>query len=272
VSAVRKSIQAALLCVIGAGLLGCGTSGTPSGNNREELKTASDTTTADKRAGIWLQLAIGYYQNGQYDTALDEIKKAIAASPDMADLYGMRGLIYSAMGNQVPLADENFQRALRLAPNDPETSNNYGSFLCQNGRMEQGMPYFDAALRNPYYQSPLTALVNAGNCSIKLKKLDQAERYLLDAQRRDEDKPAVNINLARLYVARSDFARAGVYFNRARSASRIESMPADVLWLGIRIEKKLGDTAAQSAMATQLRRRYAGSNEYAAYKRGAFDE
>ncbi len=117
----------AAACALGL-LAAC--AGTGSGSGSAELKTASDQTAVEKRANIRLQLAVGYYQQGKYDIALDEIKQAIAADPSYADAYGMRALIYTAMG-QVPLADDNYRHALRLAPNNPELANNYGSFLCQ---------------------------------------------------------------------------------------------------------------------------------------------
>lgn len=273
-------------CAMAGTLLACGTgsggvspgdarirgSNDIASGNREELRTASDQTKSEKRAETWLQLAIEYYQNAQYETALDEIKKALGANPEMADAYMMRGLIYSAMGNQVALADENFQRALRLSPSNPDMSNNYGSFLCQNGHPDKGITYLETALRNPRYQSPINALVNAGSCSIRLKQFDQAERYLLEAQSRNEDLPIINVNLARLYHARRDYARAAVYFNRGKTGAKLDKMPAELLWLGIRIDHKLGETASETSMATQLRRHHPGSAEYAAYRRGAFDE
>ncbi|MFD2272085.1 hypothetical protein ACFS07_15310 [Undibacterium arcticum] len=49
-------------------------------------------------------------------------------------------------------------------------------------------------------------------------------------------------------------------------------LDADVLWLAIRVERKLGDRASAESLATQLRRRHPTSPESAAYQRGAFDE
>jgi type IV pilus assembly protein PilF len=97
----------------------------PGGDSPRELKTASDQTSAEKRAQIRLQLAVNYYQDRKYEIALDEIKQAIAAAPDFADAYGVRALIYTAMGEN-QLADENYRHALRLAPRNPDLANNYG--------------------------------------------------------------------------------------------------------------------------------------------------
>ncbi|WP_199724818.1 type IV pilus biogenesis/stability protein PilW [Noviherbaspirillum saxi] len=249
-------------------LLLAGCASTPGSSGRAELLTSSDQTDNQKRARIRLQLAIGYYEQRQPAVALDEIKQALAADPDFADAYSMRGLIYMEMG-ELRLAEDNFLTALRFAPNSPDFNNNYGWFLCQNGREQQSISYFETALKNRAYQSPAKALNNAGTCSLKLKDRIAAERYFSQAFQYDPGNPSTNVNLARLYFDRQDFDRARFYISRVMKA---DVMTADVLWLAIRIERKLGDRAAESSLATQLRRRHAGSAEYAAYQRGAFNE
>ncbi len=251
-------------------LAGCAGTGGPSGP--AELKTASDQTAAEKRASIRLQLAIGYYQNGRYEVALDEVKQAIAADPDFADAYGVRALIYTEMG-QLALADENYRHALGLAPRNPELANNYGSFLCQSyGKPAQAMAWFDKALANPAYQSRVSALVNAGACSLKMNNYDAAERYLLDALRYNPELQVVNAGLARVYYERRDYARAGFFINRLTEAAKLDTLSADALWMAIRVQRKLGERSNEASLAAQLRRRFPGSPEYSAYERGAFDE
>ncbi|WP_225984650.1 type IV pilus biogenesis/stability protein PilW [Noviherbaspirillum aerium] len=247
-------------------LSGCASTGGAGSQN--ELPTLSDQTDNQKRARIRLQLAIGYYEQRQMVVALDEIKQAIAADPSFADAYSMRGLIYMDMGEN-RLAEDNFLQAIRLAPNTPDFNNNYGWFLCQNGREKQSIQYFEAALKNRAYQSPAKALNNAGFCSLKINDKVAAERYFSQAFQADPANPATNVNLARLYFERGDYERARFYVTRVMKA---DVMTADVLWLAIRIEHKLGDRAAEASLANQLRRRHAGSAEYAAYQRGAFNE
>ncbi|SFV07043.1 type IV pilus biogenesis/stability protein PilW [Pseudoduganella namucuonensis] len=256
-----------------AGLLAGCASGTaePGNSGRAELATASDQTAAQKRAEIRLQLAIGYYQQGQLPVALDEVKKAIAADPDNADGYGVRALIYMGMGER-ELAEDNFVRAMKLAPRNPEISNNYGSFLCSTGRVAESFKHFDAALANTSYQSPANAYNNAGGCAMKQKDYDTAEKYLLPALKTAPDVPATNANLARIYYERRDYARAGFFITRLSKVAKADSLAADVLWLAIRVQHKLGDKGAESGWATQLRRHHSASPEYAAYQRGAFDE
>lgn len=261
----------ALVLVAAALAGGCAATGAGSSGGAD-LKTASDVTAAEKRASIRLQLAVGYYQNAQYETALDEVKQAIAADPDNAEAHGLRALIYTALG-QPALADANYRTALRLAPGNPDLSNNYGSFLCTAlNKPAEAMPYFDAALRNPAYQTPVSALVNAGLCSIRNKDYQAAERYLLEALRYQPELQAINAGLARTYYERRDYPRAGFFIKRLIESSKLDMLSADTLWLALRVQRKLGDRSQEASLAAQLRRRFPGSPEYAAFERGAFDE
>lgn len=271
--------RAAILCTAASLVAGCAgtgeraeaqSDGTLQGSTRE-LRTQSDQTANERRAQIRMQLAVGYFQQGSYAVALDEIKQAIAAHPELAEAYGVRALIYAAMKEDA-LADENFQRALRLAPRNPELNNNYGSFLCQIGRHQAGLAQFELALKNPSYQSPVKAMVNAGACSIKTRQYEAAERYLMDALRLDPNLPATLSNLARVYFERRDYQRAGFFMRRLTAQAKLETLPAETLWLAARIERKLGDKAQETALVTQLSRQFPGSTEYAAFQRGAFDE
>jgi type IV pilus assembly protein PilF len=167
------------------------------------------------------------------------------------------------------LAEENFLQAIKLSPNTPDFNNNYGWFLCQTGRERQSIAYFEAALKNRAYQSPAKALNNAGLCSLRMKDKAAAERYFSQAFQSDPGNPSTNTNLARIYYDKGDYERARFYIGRVIKA---DVMSPDVLWLAIKIERKLGDRAAETSLATQLRRRHGGSAEFAAYQRGAFDE
>jgi type IV pilus assembly protein PilF len=257
-----------LLLCLAALLSACAAGG---GSGRAELATSSDQSIDQKRALIRMQLAVEYYEQGQMEAALDDVKLALQADPGLADAYGVRALIYMNMG-ELALAEDNFLRALSLAPHNPDLSNNYGSFLCQNGRAAQSIAYFDAALKNRAYQSPGNAWNNAGSCSLKINDLANAERYLLRALEVTPDLAATNANLARLYHARGDYVRAGWFIDRLGKTAKMDSLTADVVWLAVKVQHRLGDGGAQAGWVTQLRRHHFATPEYAAYQRGKFDE
>ena len=234
----------------------------------QDLRTSADQTELERRAQIRLQLAVGYYGQGQLATALDEVKQALQIDPSLADGYSVRGLIYMDMG-EAQLAEDSFQRALKLSPGNPDFANNYGWFLCENGRAAQALPYFETALKSRSYASPAKALNNAGLCSMRLNDLASAERYFNRAFQTDPGNADANINLSQLYFNRGDHERARFYISRVL---RAEKVGAAALWMAIKVERKLGDRTAEMSLSNQLRRRFPDSREYAALTRGAYDE
>ena len=89
----------------------------------------------------------------------------------------------------------------------------------------------------------------------------------MEAFRFEPANPSVNTNLAKINFARGDLERAHFYLDRV---IKEDALSPEILLLGIRIERKRGDRSAELSLATQLRRRYPDSAEYASYQRGAF--
>jgi type IV pilus assembly protein PilF len=234
----------------------------------DDLRNSTDQSDLQRRAQIRLQLAVGYYGQGQLATALDEVKQALQIDPNFADAHGVRALIHMDM-DEPQLAEESFQRAMKLAPGNPDFANNYGWFLCENGRARESIAYFETALKSRAYTSPAKALNNAGVCSMRLGDMAAAERYFNEAFKSDPGNADASLNLSRLYYKRDDYQRAHFYVSRVL---RAEHAGAAALWMAIKVERKLGDRDAASSLSNQLRRRFPDSREYAALTRGAYDE
>jgi type IV pilus assembly protein PilF len=113
-----------------------------------------------QRAQIKTDLAAGYYERGQFEVALEVLDEAQRLEPNYAKTYAIYGLVYTMLG-ETQKAETNFQRALALAPNDPEIRANWGGFLCTTGRTREAIPELDAAIRDPLFKTPEIALINA---------------------------------------------------------------------------------------------------------------
>jgi type IV pilus assembly protein PilF len=262
---LRPRLVIALLVTL---LTACAGTGPGQSSPAEDLRNSTDQSELQRRAQIRLQLAVGYYGQGQLATALDEVKQALQIDPNFADAHGVRALIHMDMG-EPELAEESFKRAMKLAPANPDFANNYGWFLCENGRERESLGYFETALKSRAYTSPARALNNAGVCSMRLGDLAGAERYFNQAFQSDPGNADANLNLARLYYRRADYQRARFYVSRVL---RADNAGAAVLWMAIKVERRLGDQDAASSLSNQLRRRFPDSREYAALTRGAYDE
>ncbi len=218
----------------------------------------SDSPTAnDTRARIHTELAAGFYQRGQYAIALDELNKALSASTNYAMAYDMLGLVYMALGEDAK-ADTDFNRALQLAPNDPDFHNNYGWFLYNINQCDAALPQFASAYANPLYATPELALSNSALCYLKQGKDDMAIQYFEKSLRYQENQPETIYQLALLYYKQQRYADARDLLGRLIQGN---AASAKVLWLGLRIARKMNDHDAEASDSLQLRNRYPSAKE-----------
>jgi len=210
-----------------------------------------------QRARAFTELASAYLARAQYKVALDELRKAITVDSRYGPAYNLYGLIYMELAED-KLAEENFRRAIELDRSDSEARNNYGWFLCTRDRFDEGLEQFTVALRNPLYAHPERAMANAGVCAERKGDLALAEANLQRSLKLQPDNPNTLIKLAGLNF------RQGRLTETQRLLSRhAELAPptAESLWLGVRLERKLGDRAQEAAYGLQLRKRFPDSNE-----------
>ncbi|MFZ6817536.1 type IV pilus biogenesis/stability protein PilW [Undibacterium sp. Ji22W] len=234
----------------------------------DDEKTVSESPEIQRRVSIRMQLAVDYFKEGQYKLALEEIRNVITLSPKMANAYSLRALIQMEMSDP-QRAEENFLFALKLDPANAEIRNNYAWFLCQNAREKQALPLYDKILTDRSYPTPLKAMMSAGVCSLRMKDIASAEKYFLMAFQEDSNNPSVNANLAKVYYDKGQYEKARPYIQRVLKE---EIFAADVLWIAIKIDYKLGDQASVNGLGTQLRRRHPNSREFALFQKGAFNE
>ncbi len=230
---------------------------------------APDPEQLKRSAGTRLELASLYFSRAQYNTALDEIKLAIQADPNNAGAYNLSGLIYAALGN-MPQADASFQHALQLEPGNADTMNNYGWVLCQSQRYAQAEAQFQQALVQPGYRGAARTLRVMGICQARDGRLEQAEASLLRSYQIDPASPETAFALADVQYRRGQYERARFYIDRLNKSA--EQSNAQSLWLGARIEYKLGNTVPARALGEQLRRRYPQSPETLAFEQGRFND
>jgi len=235
-----------MICVLVIG--GCAT------QSSVERKPLHD---AEKVADINTKLAIAYIRDGENELALKKLEKAVDADPNYAPAYSTLGLLYHRIG-EIDKADQNFRKALRLDPTDSTILNNYGQVLCQNGDYAKGQEMFAKAQENPLYRSPEITFTNAGICAMEAGDITKAETNFRDAL---QINPTIGPALLRMSILSYDSQRylpARAYLQRYLE---VGSHTAQSLWLGIRIERELGDKDALASYSLQLEKGFPDSEE-----------
>jgi len=188
-------------------------------------------------------------RQGRADEAVDEARKALRIDDGSALAHTLMALALDRQGRAID-AGGHYARAAELAPASGAALNNYGSWLCLNGRAAESLDWFDRALADRSYDSPASALANAGACAVDGGQPGRAERDLRSALQLDP------VNAVALEALSRHLYRRGEYFEaRAFSQRRLEAGPASpvTLLLASQIEDKLGDKAAAARYVRRLR-------------------
>ena len=262
---------AAIALMLIAVVAGCATKTTvtESVGDGKDIVTASDESDASKRGRLRMELASAYFGRGQMTTALDQVKLALQAEPNLGEAYNLRGLIYANLGDE-KLAEESFKRALQLNPRDADTMQNFGYYLCQKKRYPEAAAMFDQALALPQYRDQSRTLLTKGVCEAFAGQLAESESTLLRAYQLDPANPSTAVNLSEVLFRRGDYERARFYIRRVNAVPSLTG--SQTLWLAARIEQRLGNRSGAQEFGDQLRRRFPDSREAASFERGNFDE
>lgn len=246
----RRWLRCALAAVVGVTVAGCTTqvSGPPIA--KPDLARAAQINT---------QLGADYARQGDYVLAQQRLLRAISQREDYAPAHSALAFVYSRTGSMQKAEDE-YRRALQLSPDDPDIQNNFGTFLCSEGKGAEAQPYFQQALANPRYSTPAAAWTNAGVCWLDMQKPEEAERDFEKALRADPDFAQAVEHLAVLSYQHRNYLRARALIQHY---SRLAKLGPGMLLLSSRVERALGDTSGAQALEVQLIQNYPQSPEAA---------
>ncbi|MEX2523685.1 MAG: type IV pilus biogenesis/stability protein PilW [Gammaproteobacteria bacterium] len=241
------------LLILGFALLVAGCAG-DSGNIRPG-------TSSNEAAEANLDLGIEYMRRGEYETALEKLNRANKADPRYHAVYNAYGLLYERLG-EYEQAEKHYRTGLSLNSKDSMIRNNYGLFLCNRGRYSEAEEQFLQAASNPLYDSPDIAMSNAGTCAREDGDMEKAEEYFRRALKSNPNIPSALKQMSQISFEKENYLSARAYLQRYLENAR---HTAETLWLGIRIERKLGDKDAESSYGLLLRNNFPDSEEATLY-------
>lgn len=221
-----------------------------------------DSDAADpgrKAAEINTQLGQGYMSRGQYEIALEKLKKAVRNDKTYAPAHTVLAVLYEQIGEN-ELAGQHYELAVKAAPDNGDVNNNYATFLCRNGEGQGTDKYFQKALQDPFYTTPEVAMANAGSCALERGELDRAESYLRQSLGYDPEFPDALLAMAGLKFEAGEYLTARAFLQRYESAG---AATADSLMTGYRIESQLRNPGDAAAYADRLLERFPDSSQAA---------
>jgi type IV pilus assembly protein PilF len=259
---VRNKIYLFCLCCLPA-IFAAGCVHEPSG---VRLTPEQEAARIAKSAKIHTELASEYFFRRQYKVALEEIDAALKSNANYAPAYNVLGLIYMVLDDNSK-AQSNFERALRLAPGDPEIQNNYGWFLCERypDQIDRAIDHFRRAINDPLYETPHVAYANAGLCEIKRNNFAEASVFLRESLTLHSSYTPALVGLIEMDFKRGQLVAAQ---SRLTEFKQKYSPTVKSLELGIHIERAMGNPRAVDSYMFQLQKLFPDSKEARAAREG----
>jgi type IV pilus assembly protein PilF len=229
----------------------------PQSENKSQVKENPEETKKHA-ADVWVQLGQHYLELGKYETAKEDLLKALKFDPKSVDAHTVLATLYDRVGDRTS-AEEQYRIAADLAPTAGATNNNYGLYLCKLGRFDQARKRFDIAKADGFYKDRDVIYLNSGTCTLLGKgPADVAEADFRRAVELNPNNTQALFQLASVLYEKGDFFKARAYVQRFDGLGQPSP---DALLLARNIEVKLGDAGAANEYAKRLREQFPDSTQ-----------
>jgi len=220
-----------------------------------------DTTDPKKAAEFNSELGLRYMAQGNNELAMEKLLKAVEYDSRSVNAHHYLAELYRRLG-RMDKAGEHFRRAAALAPEDAAIQNNYGVFLCSEGRYDEGEKRFLQALQNPVWPGRHQGYENLGQCMQDKGDMAKAEQYYREALKGNPRLPKSLLAMAEISLRQGNHISARAFLQRY--AAEAPHTPQS-LWLGIQIERVLGDRNALASYSMSLRNNFPTAAETQLY-------
>ncbi|HKU16378.1 MAG TPA: type IV pilus biogenesis/stability protein PilW [Steroidobacteraceae bacterium] len=205
-----------------------------------------------RAAEINLELGVEHLRKGNLQEAKDKIDRALEQNPRYGRAHLVAGMLYNRLGDESK-AESHYARAVSLEPDNAEFKNNYAVYLCQQKKYDRGRKMALEAAGNALYKTPEVAYLNAGNCSRSAGDTKAAEENYRKALAVKPRFGEALFQMADLAYRQTEYMSARAFLERYLEVGR--TSPA-TLWLGVRIERGLGNHAQAQHYARRLKSEY----------------
>jgi type IV pilus assembly protein PilF len=219
--------------------------------------SSAERNKQDQRSETHVLLGASYLQRGQLAIAENELNKALSEDPNNSQANNIMAVLQWRL-KSFDKAEHLFRKALEEDPKNSSAHHNYGAFLCERGKLDEGIRNFEVAVKDPLYPYTADVYLNMGVCMMKKPAPADAEKYFRQAL-------SINPNLAPAL-----YQMAKLSFDSGRTLSAKGFMqryyqiagdtPAGLL-LAFKIERALGNKDAQASNAMLLRNKFPNSPE-----------
>ncbi len=259
-----------MLSVLLGSLMACAT---PYASSQFNELTPIELNATQERAQRRLVLALAYFEQGQNDVALQEVRAALKIDPQNASAYNLLGLIHQR--NHAPaLALQSFETSVYWAKQTAssvdlaDAQHNLGWLLCEQTQYPKAQAQFEQALLQTHYRQQSKTLMASGICHLRAGQADAARQSWQQSLANDPLNALVRYQLALL-----DWQTQPSVANTLLAPLHAQQLgSAESLWLGVRVARALNNPLDMQKLGQQLLQRYPESVQAQAWIQRKFEE
>lgn len=210
------------------------------------------------------QLGATYLGRGQLAFAEEKLKKALALDSADSQANNIMALLQWRL-KDYDGAERFFRKALDTEKANPAAQNNYGTFLCDRGKVDDAVAWFEKAASNPMYNKSGIAYENAGMCLMKKPVPRTAERYFRQALKYNSKLPGSLYQMAQISFDTGKTLAARGFIQRFFEVAK--DAPESLL-LAVKIEHALHNRNEEASYALRLKSKFPDSPEAKFLRKG----
>lgn len=239
-----KAIKFFSSVLLASALTACAGMGGASAKNKES-------------ADVHLQLGVRYMGMNKLELAKENLLVALKKDPDNVKVHNALAFLYEKI-NLYDEANDHYETGLKLAPDDLGAQNNYGRFLCERGKYEEGTALLTQASSTPLNDRPWMALTNLGRCHVGMGQPQQAETYFRQALDTNAAYAPALLEMQKLSYKKGEYWAAKGYLQRYLA---VAPHTAETLWYAMQAERALGNQEPAEEYRQQLLEKFPLSDE-----------
>ena len=228
-------------------------------NNEPIVKNQANR---DEMAATRISLGLGYLKMGDMSQAKLNLEKAKKFSPNLVQVHTAFAHYYETVG-EGKLAIESFEQALSIKADSADTLNNYGVFLCRQGKLAEAEVQFLKAIAVPSYLLVSESYENLASCYLQSDDFEKAEMYLHKSIHHSPNRTSTLLQMVRLQYAMGNYQESKRFLQKfERNTQRFT---ANSLSLAYKLYWKLGRRRTAANYANMLVKMYPQSWESKQY-------
>jgi type IV pilus assembly protein PilF len=246
---------------------------TPYASSQFNELTPVELNATQERAQRRLVLALAYFEQGQNDVALPEVRAALKIDPQNASAYNLLGLIHQR-NNAPALAQQSFETSAYWAKQTDssvdlaDAQHNLGWLLCEQTQYPKAQAQFEQALLQTHYRQQSKTLMASGICHLRAGQADAARQSWQQSLANDPRNALVRYQLALL-----DWQTQPAVANTLLAPLHAQQLgSAESLWLGVRVARALNNPLDMQQLGQQLVQRYPESVQAQTWIQRKFEE